>query len=76
VLNDVVLTQVSLAFETDERTRAVLAELVREGVVMPSGSVWHGRAVIRFSVSSWRTHAKEVAATLEALQRAAATVPA
>lgn len=76
VLNDVVYTQVSIAFETDERTRRVLAELLREGVVLPSGSVWHDRAVIRFSVSSWRTHAKEVAATLEALRRAATTVPA
>ncbi|WP_375390322.1 pyridoxal phosphate-dependent decarboxylase family protein [uncultured Amnibacterium sp.] len=76
VLNDVVYTQVSVAFETDERTRAVLAELLRDGTVMPSGSVWSGRAVIRFSVSSWRTGDAEVRATLEALRRAVDAVPA
>jgi glutamate/tyrosine decarboxylase-like PLP-dependent enzyme len=71
VVNDVVYTQVCVAFESDERTRAVLAELLREGAVMPSGSVWHGRAVIRFSVSSFRTDASEVAATVAAVGRAA-----
>jgi glutamate/tyrosine decarboxylase-like PLP-dependent enzyme len=72
VLNDVVFTQVCVAFESDERTRAVFAELLREGVIMPSASVWRGRAVIRFSVSSWRTDADEVAATVAAVERAAA----
>jgi glutamate/tyrosine decarboxylase-like PLP-dependent enzyme len=74
VLNDVVYTQVIVAFESDQRTRAVLAELLREGEVMPSGSVWHDRAVIRFSVSSWRTDADEVAATIAAVERAAERV--
>ncbi|HEV7624417.1 MAG TPA: pyridoxal-dependent decarboxylase [Amnibacterium sp.] len=72
VLNDVVFTQVCVAFESDERTRAVFAELLREGAIMPSASVWRGRAVIRFSVSSWRTDAVEVAATVAAVERAAA----
>jgi glutamate/tyrosine decarboxylase-like PLP-dependent enzyme len=72
VVNDVVYTQVCVAFESDTRTRAVFAELLQEGVVMPSASEWHGRAVIRFSVSSWRTDAAEVAATIAAVERAAA----
>jgi glutamate/tyrosine decarboxylase-like PLP-dependent enzyme len=76
VLNEVGYTQVCVAFETDERTRAVLAALLREGTIMPSGSVWRGRAVIRFSVSSWRTDAAEVAATVDALRRAAEAAPA
>src|SRR3954454_717969 len=70
VLNDVGYTQVSVAFESDTRTSAVLAELLQEGLVMPSGSVWHGRTVLRFSVSSWRTDAAEVAATVAAVERA------
>src|SRR4051794_15706211 len=70
VLNDVVYTQVSVAFESDTRTSGVLAELLQEGLVMPSGSVWHGRSVLRFSVSSWRTDAAEVAATVAAVERA------
>ena len=55
VLNDVVFTQVCVAFESDDRTRAVFAALLEEGAVMPSASTWQGRAVLRFSVSSWRT---------------------
>jgi hypothetical protein len=39
---------------------------------MPSPSVWQDRAVIRFSVSSWRTGAEEVAQTIVAVERAAA----
>jgi glutamate/tyrosine decarboxylase-like PLP-dependent enzyme len=72
IVNDVVYTQVCVAFETDTRTRAVFAELLEEGTVMPSGSEWRGRSVIRFSVSSWRTDADAVAATVAAVERAAA----
>jgi glutamate/tyrosine decarboxylase-like PLP-dependent enzyme len=72
VLNDVVYTQVSVAFESDERTRAVFDRLLAEGTVMPSASIWHGRTVIRFSVSSWRTGPLEVRDTVAAVARAAA----
>jgi len=76
VCHDVVYTQVSVAFESDERTRDVLRCLMDEGVVMPSGSVWRGRAVVRFSVSSWRTGPAEVRDTVAAVERAArATAP-
>jgi glutamate/tyrosine decarboxylase-like PLP-dependent enzyme len=77
VLNDVVYTQVTVAFESDERTREVHRRLLAEGRVMPSASVWHGGAVIRFSVSSWRTGPAEVRETVEAVARAAtAALPA
>jgi glutamate/tyrosine decarboxylase-like PLP-dependent enzyme len=75
VLNDVDYTQVTVAFETDERTRAVFDGLMAEGLVMPSASSWSGRAVIRFSVSNWRTGPAEVADTVDAARRAA-RVPA
>ena len=75
VLNDVVYTQVSVAFESDERTREIFDRLLAEGTVMPSASVWHGRSVIRFSVSSWRTGDREVRDTVAAVARAA-RVPA
>ncbi|HET6391732.1 MAG TPA: aminotransferase class V-fold PLP-dependent enzyme [Blastococcus sp.] len=71
VLNDVVYTQVSVAFESDERTREVFRRLLAEGTVMPSASIWHGRTVIRFSVSSWRTGEREVRDTVAAVERAA-----
>ena len=75
VLNDVVYTQVSVAFESDERTREIFGRLLAEGAVMPSASVWHGRTVIRFSVSSWRTGDQEIRDTVAAVARAA-QVPA
>jgi glutamate/tyrosine decarboxylase-like PLP-dependent enzyme len=74
ILNDVVYTQVCVAFGADERTRAVLAALLDDGVVMPSASVWHGRAVLRFSVSNWRTGPAEVSQTVAAVERAVRTV--
>ena len=72
IVNDVVFTQVSLAFEDDERTREIYARILAEGVVMPSPSVWRGQAVIRFSVSNWQTGPDEVAATVDAVRRACA----
>jgi hypothetical protein len=71
VLSDVVCTHVSVAFETEERTREVFDRLLAEGTVMPSASVWHGRTVIRFSVGSWRTGEFEVRDTVAAVARAA-----
>jgi glutamate/tyrosine decarboxylase-like PLP-dependent enzyme len=75
VVNRVDYTQVCVAFESDERTAAIYQQVLAEGEIMPSPSVWHGRAVIRFSVSSFRTGPAEVRATLAAVARAAAAVP-
>jgi glutamate/tyrosine decarboxylase-like PLP-dependent enzyme len=76
ILNDVVYTQVCVAFGPDERTRAVFTALLDDGVVMPSASVWHGRAVLRFSVSNWRTGPAEVSETVAAVERAASAARA
>ncbi|MBX3098748.1 MAG: aspartate aminotransferase family protein [Salinibacterium sp.] len=70
VLNDVVFTQVSLSFGTDERTREVTERLIADGAVWMSGSRWQGRAVLRISVSNWSTDAADVAASVEAVAQA------
>ncbi|HEV7743261.1 MAG TPA: pyridoxal-dependent decarboxylase [Pseudolysinimonas sp.] len=72
IVNDVVYTQVCVAFEDDARTTAVLDALLAEGVVRPSQSRWRDRAIIRISVSNWQTHEAEVAETIEAFSRALA----
>jgi hypothetical protein len=64
------LQLVSIAFESDQRTREVFGRLLAEGLVMPSAGVWRGCAVIRLSVSSWRTGPAEVRETVEAVARA------
>ncbi|MGO4595531.1 aspartate aminotransferase family protein [Leifsonia sp. 2TAF2] len=70
VLNDVVYTQVCAAFGTDDRTRAVGRALLADGRALASPSVWHGRAVLRFSVSNWLTDPEEAGRTVAAVRRA------
>jgi glutamate/tyrosine decarboxylase-like PLP-dependent enzyme len=71
VLNDVDYTQVCVAFGDDERTKAVIDRIIGSGVTWMSGSRWHGRAVLRVSVSNWTTSEEDVRASVEALARAA-----
>ena len=73
ILNDVVYTQVSVSFGSDERTRDVTQRLLGDGTAWMSGSRWRGRDVLRVSVSNWSTDAEDVAASVEAVRRAAAT---
>jgi glutamate/tyrosine decarboxylase-like PLP-dependent enzyme len=72
VLNDVVFTQVSLAFGADERTREVTQRLIADGEVWMSGSRWRDRDILRISVSNWSTDADDVAASIAAVERAMA----
>jgi glutamate/tyrosine decarboxylase-like PLP-dependent enzyme len=75
VLNDVDYTQVCVAFGDDARTRAVTERLIADGLVWMSGSKWHGRDVLRISVSNWSTDDEDVRWSLDAVRRAA-LVPA
>ena len=70
VLNDVVFTQVSLAFGSDERTKAVTQRLIADGAVWMSGSKWRGRDILRISVSNWSTDDADVAAAIGAVAKA------
>ena len=74
VLNDVAFTQVCVSFGEDARTRAVIAQLLEDGTAWMSGSQWHGREVLRVSVSNWSTDEDDVKSSLEAVRRAVATV--
>ncbi len=70
ILNDVVFTQVSVAFGSDERTKAVTRALIEEGVVWMSGSRWQGRDILRISVSNWSTDDAGVSTAIAAVARA------
>ena len=74
IVNDVVYTQVCVAFEDDDTTNAVLERLLSEGAVRPSPSRWRDRAIIRISVSNWQTDQDAVAETVEAFRRARAAL--
>ncbi|MFE5966813.1 pyridoxal phosphate-dependent decarboxylase family protein [Streptomyces sp. NPDC056463] len=71
VLNDVVFTQVCAEFGDDARTERVLARLLDDGTTWISGSTWHGRRIMRISVSNWSTTDDDVTRALDAIRRAA-----
>jgi glutamate/tyrosine decarboxylase-like PLP-dependent enzyme len=73
ILNEVGYTQVCVAFESDERTRAVTERLIAEGAVWMSGSHWRGRDILRVSVSNWSTDEDDVQFAVDALRRAASS---
>jgi glutamate/tyrosine decarboxylase-like PLP-dependent enzyme len=71
VLNEVVLNQVLVRFgDSDEKTREVIRRVQEDGTCWLSGSVWHGHAVMRISVSNWSTTEADVDLSAEAILRA------
>lgn len=72
VLNDVVFTQVCLAFGDDERTQRVTRALIADGAVWMSGSRWQDRDILRISVSNWSTDDDDVSTAVAAVRRAIA----
>ncbi len=60
VLNDVVCNQVIICCETDELTDAVLERVQNRGAVYPSHGEWHGRKVIRISVTNYSTREPDI----------------
>ena len=76
IVNDVVFTQVCVNFGTDEVTREVASRLLKDGTAWMTPSTWHGQAVLRISVSNWRTTEEDVDRTLAAVRRVLAEVRA
>lgn len=76
VVNDVVFTQVCVSFGTDEVTREVATRLLKDGTAWMTPSTWHGQAVLRISVSNWRTTDEDVDRTLAAVRRVLSEVRA
>ncbi len=72
IANDVVLNQVLVDFGDDERTDRVVELVQRSGECWMGATTWHGRRLMRISVSSWRTTEddvdRSVAAVLAAMK--------
>ena len=60
-----------VSFGDDERTRRVIAGVQEDGTCWCGGTVWHGRAAMRISVSSWATTDDDVERSLAAIVRVA-----
>jgi glutamate/tyrosine decarboxylase-like PLP-dependent enzyme len=73
ILNDVVLNQVLVRFDDDDATtQAVVDEVQRGGEAWLGGTVWHGRAAMRVSVSNWSTAEEDIDRLAAALTAALA----
>lgn len=72
-VNEVVLNQVLVSFGDDDTTRRVIGGVQAEGTCWCGGTVWHGRAAMRISVSSWATTERDIDQSLAAVLRVAAT---
>jgi glutamate/tyrosine decarboxylase-like PLP-dependent enzyme len=72
ILNDVQLNQVLVSFGDDDKTRRVIQAVQQDGTCWCGGTVWHGRAAMRISVSSWATSEVNVVQSLQAMLRCAA----
>ena len=67
IVNDVVFTQVCVSFGADEITREVARRLLADGTAWMTPSTWHGRTVLRISVSNHRTTDADVDASVATL---------
>jgi glutamate/tyrosine decarboxylase-like PLP-dependent enzyme len=74
ILNDVVLNQVLVRFGDDARTRAVIAAVQADGTCWCGGTVWHGMAAMRVSVSNWATTDADAEHSAAAIIRSMAVV--
>ncbi|HYP46166.1 MAG TPA: pyridoxal-dependent decarboxylase [Propionibacteriaceae bacterium] len=74
IVNDVVFTQVCVSFGTDEVTREVARRLLADGTAWMTPSVWQGQAVLRISVSNFRTTDADIDRTVDAVRRITAEV--
>jgi glutamate/tyrosine decarboxylase-like PLP-dependent enzyme len=74
VLNDVVLNQVLVSFGDADTTQSVIAGIQSDGTCWCGGTVWHGQAAMRISVSSCATTDEDVERSLAAMLRIAGDV--
>jgi len=70
IANDVVLNQVLVGFGDDARTDRIVEAVQRSGECWMGATTWHGKRLMRISVSSWRTTEADVDRSVAAIARA------
>ena len=70
VVNDVVLNQVLVALGDAERTDRVIDLVQRSGECWMGATTWHGRRLMRISVSNWSTTEDDVDRSVAAVATA------
>jgi len=71
VVNDVVLNQVLVGFGSNEKTDAVIEGVQLDGTCWLGGTSWHGRRLMRISVSNFSTTEQDVDRSVAAILRIA-----
>jgi glutamate/tyrosine decarboxylase-like PLP-dependent enzyme len=71
IANDVVLNQVMVSFGDDERTDRIVEAVQASGECWMGSTTWHGKRLMRISVSSWRTNEADVDRSVAAILAAA-----
>lgn len=74
ILNEVTLNQVLVSFGDSATTQTIITAIQEDGTCWCGGTVWHGRAAMRISVSSWATTEEDVERSIEAICRIAAAM--
>jgi len=67
IANEVVLNQVLVSFGDDARTDRIVESIQRSGECWMGATTWHGRRLMRISVSSWRTTEADVDRSVAAI---------
>jgi len=74
IVNDVVLNQVLVRFGDDEQTDRVVVAVQRRGECWMGATTWHGRRLMRISVSNWRTTEADVDRSVASIVAALASL--
>ncbi|HWT74870.1 MAG TPA: aminotransferase class V-fold PLP-dependent enzyme [Mobilitalea sp.] len=60
IMNEVVFNQVLVRFQDDSTTEELIRRVQASGVCWFGGSKWHGKSVIRISISSYKTTYEDI----------------
>jgi glutamate/tyrosine decarboxylase-like PLP-dependent enzyme len=75
IANEVVLNQVLVRASSDDATLALVRAVQDDGTCWCGPTSWKGRPAMRVSISGWATTEDDVAASAEAIIRAASRLP-
>jgi len=69
-----VLNQVLVSFGDSDLNKRVITEIQNDGTCWCGGTQWHGKFVMRISVSCWTTTEEDIDRSLAAITKIAETL--
>ncbi|WP_120498709.1 aminotransferase class V-fold PLP-dependent enzyme [Kiloniella sp. EL199] len=68
ILNDVVLNQIVVSWDSAEKTEALIQAVQQDGTCWFGPTVWKGHNAFRLSVSSWKITSQDIDLSLKAIE--------